>query len=222
MTTATPTVHTYFLLDRSGSMQAIADDVVGGFNAFLASQQADGDDMRMTLVQFDSHDPHEVIADAVPIAEIAPLTSADFEPRGGTPLYDAMGQVIADATIRAEQRAGAGEAPEEIVFVTFTDGMENQSHEYDRDQIFTLVEKREKKGWTSVYLGANQDAYAEGGHFGMRATSTQNWTADGDGVHLAYASVDRAMLAKRGDVRALRIHDRTDFFRGVKEAEEKK
>src|SRR4051812_31279763 len=55
-------LHIYFLLDRSGSMQSMATDVIGGFNAFLASQQADGPDALLTLVQFDSEDPHEVLA----------------------------------------------------------------------------------------------------------------------------------------------------------------
>ena len=49
-----PPVHIYFVLDRSGSMQSIAPDVIGGFNAFLAAQQADGSDALLTLVQFDS------------------------------------------------------------------------------------------------------------------------------------------------------------------------
>ena len=35
-------MHIYFVLNRSGSMQSIAPDVIGGFNAFLAAQQADG------------------------------------------------------------------------------------------------------------------------------------------------------------------------------------
>lgn len=61
---AAPIVHLYVLLDRSGSMASIADDVIGGFNQLLAEQQADGADALITLVQFDSQDPHEVIADA--------------------------------------------------------------------------------------------------------------------------------------------------------------
>ena len=55
--TASPIVHLYVLLDRSGSMASMADDVIGGFNRLLADQQADGADARFTLVQFDSEDP---------------------------------------------------------------------------------------------------------------------------------------------------------------------
>jgi hypothetical protein len=105
-------VHIYFVLDRSGWMQSIAPDVMGGFNAFLVAQQADGSDALLTLVQFDSQDPHEVLVDAAAIQSAPPLTSASFVPRGGTRLYDAMGHIIADATIRAERRRIENE-PEE-------------------------------------------------------------------------------------------------------------
>ena len=89
--------------------------MVGGFNAFLAQQQADGHDAVMTLVQFDSQDPHEVLFDATPLAQVRPLERARFQPRGGTPLYDAMGHLIADATIRAEKMAIDGRPAEEVL-----------------------------------------------------------------------------------------------------------
>ena len=103
--TASP-LHIYFLLDRSGSMQSMAPDVIGGFNSFLAAQRFDGPDALMTLTQFDSQDAHEVLCDSVTIDEVADLTERSFIPRGGTPLYDAMGHLIADATIGS--LAGAG------------------------------------------------------------------------------------------------------------------
>ena len=116
MTNDVRNLHIFFLLDRSGSMEPMADDVVGGFNGFLAAQQAEGHDALMTLVQFDSQDPHEVLVNARPIAEVRPLDRARFHPRGGTPLYDAIGHLIADATIRAEKTAIDGGAAEEVLF----------------------------------------------------------------------------------------------------------
>ncbi len=53
----------WFLLDRSGSMGSVAEDVIGGFNYFLAEQATQAGECRMTVVQFDSEDPFEVIAD---------------------------------------------------------------------------------------------------------------------------------------------------------------
>jgi Mg-chelatase subunit ChlD len=217
--TDTKNLHIYFVLDRSGSMESIASDVVGGFNAFLADQQADGADALMTLVQFDSQDPHEVLAEAKPISDVPRLTSETFAPRGGTPLYDAMGHAIADATIHAEGRKSTGKPEEEIFFVTFTDGEENQSREYNRATLFDLVKKRENSGWTFVYLGANQDSYEEGGRIGYSAGNTQNYDASPLGAAVAFASLSKSVGTRRAKMRSGESYDKGDLFEGDKPAE---
>jgi len=214
-TTPTPVTHIYFLLDRSGSMQSLATDVVGGFNAFVKEQTADGPDALITLVQFDSQEPHEVVLAAQPLPSAPSLTLETYRPRGGTPLYDAMAQLITDATIRAEEKGGR----EVIIFVTFTDGHENASEQYTKQQIFDLVRNRESRGWTFVYLGANQDSYAEGGGAGFRNASVQDFEASADGVTAAFASLSKGMMKERGKIRTMQERDNTDFFEGDKEAE---
>jgi Mg-chelatase subunit ChlD len=213
-------LHVYFLLDRSGSMQSMATDVIGGFNSFMDSQQADGPDALFTLVQFDSADPHEVLADAIPIREMTRLDSTRFHPRGGTPLYDAMGRLIADATIRAEKMAQADQPAEEILFVTFTDGLENQSREYTQQKIFDLVKKREDKGWTFVFLGANQDSYAEGGQIGYSLANIQNFAPDAAGSTAAFSSLSSSVSRRRNAMRTGAHYDNRDLFEGDKEAED--
>jgi hypothetical protein len=47
-------VHISVVLDRSGSMATIADDMVGGFNTFVDEQKRVDGAARVTLVQFDS------------------------------------------------------------------------------------------------------------------------------------------------------------------------
>src|SRR5689334_2274269 len=74
------TIHLYVLLDRSGSMESIRSEVLAGFNAFVAGQQVDGADARMTLVQFDSHDLAETVFDDLPIRQVRPLRSRQFQP----------------------------------------------------------------------------------------------------------------------------------------------
>ena len=215
-TTTTPQkAHIYFLLDASGSMGSLRSDVIGGFNAFCDDQRRDGAETLMTFVQFDSEDPHLVITDAKDLREIAPLTGDDYRPRGGTPLYDAMGQLITDATIRSEELKGA----EAVLFVVFTDGEENQSREYDRDKIFELVKRREAQGWTFVYLGANQDSYAAGGRVGFDDRSVQNFAASSDGVARAFGSLSKGMMKERGKMMRGEMRVAADFFEGDKEAE---
>ena len=53
--------HISVILDRTGSMESIRDDTIGGFNAFLNAQKAEPGLASLTLVQFDSQDPYEIV-----------------------------------------------------------------------------------------------------------------------------------------------------------------
>ena len=212
--------HLYILLDRSGSMESMRDDVIGGFNNFVNEQRAEGPDARVTLVQFDTGDAHEILLDGRPIGGVRPLTRRTFVPRGGTPLLDATGLLIARAAVRVEQRRQTGKAPEAIVFVTITDGQENSSAEYDRASILRLVKAKEAEGWSFAFLGAGLDAYGEAAAMGYDARSVQAFAADGVGAQEAWGSLSRATLDHRAH---LKVHGAPpppgDFFGGVKEAE---
>ena len=189
MTTAAKHTHLYILLDRSGSMESIASDVIGGYNAFLRDQKKDGTDARVTLVQFDSHDAQEVIAAGIPIAEMTELTAATFVPRGGTPLLDATGKLIARAQLSQDVRKQNSLPEEDIVFVTITDGEENQSSEFTLAKIQKLIKKCEKDGWTFVFLSAALDAYGDAHGMGMKTGNIQACSRSADGADLAFSSL---------------------------------
>jgi hypothetical protein len=213
------TVHIYVLLDRSGSMATMAEQVVAGFNRLVREQQADGHDARMTLVQFDDVDSHDVVLDAVPVAELVPLRHGQFEPRGMTPLLDATGLLIGRATGRQADLAALGHAAERILFVTITDGQENDSHEFDRGRIVQLVRAKEAEGWSFVFIGAGLDAYGEAGGLGYDTRSTQSFAPDGTGADLAFASLSQKTTDFRGKVRGGLAFDQADFFEDDKPAE---
>jgi hypothetical protein len=212
--------HFYVLLDRSGSMSSMRSDVIGGFNNLIAEQQADGPDARITLVQFDSQDPHEVLIDARRITHAQPLTEPTFVPRGGTPLLDATGRLIAKASVREHERSVLGKRPEAVTVITITDGHENQSVEYTRRDIVRLVKEKEAHGWTFAFLGAGLDAYGEAGGMGYDARSVQAFAPDGTGAAAAFQSVSGAMVNRRAKLRRGEAHDHADFYEGIKAAEE--
>jgi Mg-chelatase subunit ChlD len=184
--------HFVILLDRSGSMESIADDVLGGFNAWVAEQQRDGDDAVLTLVQFDSQDPQEVVIDAAPIAGVRPLGRDRFTPRGMTPLLDATGRVVAMARRREQERAAHGLPAEGVVVVSITDGHENSSREFTVSGIRDLITERESAGWTFVFLSAALDVYGEAGDLGYRAGNVQSFRADALGCDFAFESLSQA------------------------------
>lgn len=205
-------VHVSFLLDRSGSMARIREDVVAGFNRFLRDQQAQPGTCRLTLVQFDSEAPFEVLTDAVDVHAVRPLKRRHYQPRAQTPLLDSLGRLLEHAERRARGR------DEDPVVVVMTDGHENASREWSRRKIFERIAALEAQGFTFVFLGANQDSYAEAGHLGFARGSTSNWQP-GD-TEAAFAMTSRALNSYRGKARAARSPQRTDFFEGVKEAEQ--
>lgn len=191
------------VLDRSGSMDSIAADVVGGLNEFVRRQQEVEGEARLTLVQFD--DEYEVVYRDVALAAVSPLTRETYVPRGSTALLDAIGRTINELSARID-RLRPEDRPDQIVFAVATDGQENASHEFTRRQIFSMIRSREKLAtldpaarpqWEFVFLAANQDAIAEGGQMGFQAARSVDFDADGGGVHAAMSLMHQKIAAKR-------------------------
>ena len=213
------TTHIYVLLDRSGSMASIAGDVIGGFNTFLKDQQLAGPDARVTLVQFDSVDPQEVVASAVPISEILPLTENTFTPRGGTPLLDATGKLIGRAKLNAQLRVDNGLEAEDIVFVTITDGEENSSEEFSLRTISNLIAQCEELGWVFVFLSAALDAYDDPSVMGVKHGNIQAFESSADGAERAFRSLSMNLTTLRDKKRRGTFRTEENFFE-AKEAED--
>jgi hypothetical protein len=179
-----------FLLDRSGSMQSIKSDVVGGFDAFLTEQRSGDGECRVTLAQFDNE--YEVVYHALPVGDAPPL---ELNPRNSTALLDSMGKLITDTA--AEITAlGEDDKPGSVIVAIMTDGMENSSREWSRPAIKSLVEQQTNEfGWQFLYLGADQDAVEVGKDLGVRAEQA---------VTYGRGKSREAMAAMSGNVRGYR------------------
>ena len=211
-------VHASFLIDRSGSMSGVVGDVIGGYNQFVENQrniQTTGE-CAFTAVQFDSDEPFKVMHDGTPIGSVPAMTSFDYQPRGLTPLFDALGNLI--KTI--EKRIATSIVPEDQIVVVFTDGMENASNEWTREAVFKLVTEKENEGWTFNFMGANQDSYETGRGLGFKHENTSNFRADGRGTKAAFDGVDRAMSEYRRLTPSQKMVRKGNFFNDIKEAEE--
>lgn len=211
-----PGADIWFLLDRSGSMSSIAADVTAGFDMFFAEQRAQEGTATVTLIQFDDHDPHDVLVDAAPLTTVRSIRGR-FEPRGCTPLYDAIAKLLD----RAERRlARLGSEPADQLVVIFTDGLENASREWDAQRINARIADLRVAGWTFVFLGANQDSYATGAQMAMAAGSTANFAASPASVAASYRGLSRSVGEFRRKDRARRLAEADDFWGGVKESEQ--
>ena len=212
--------HIYILLDRSGSMSSIANDVIGGFNKMIKDQKANGPDAKVTLVQFDSQDSQAVIVAGVPIAEITDLTGETFIPRGGTPLLDATGLLIGRVRVEAAAREATGLPKQDILFVSITDGEENESCEYSLSQIKKLFKECEKAGWTFVFVSAALDAYGDAQRIGVKHGNIQAFDKSAHGTRLAFQSLSAKTSEFRNKKRDLLAAEDDDFFGSDKPAED--
>ncbi|CAB4804678.1 MAG: VWA domain-containing protein [Actinobacteria bacterium] len=197
-------VHLYVLIDVSGSMESIRTDVIGGFNALLEDQRAEAEDAsRATVVLFDSVEPNNVIASGVPLREVIELDQRSYTPRGGTPLLDATGVLITRADREKRERADAGLPAEDILFVTITDGHENQSTEFTRDAIKTLVEQRQADGWEFSFLSADLEAFDDARAMGYDQGRMTHFSKSPSGTRSAFANTSQLLSAKKQALRDL-------------------
>jgi hypothetical protein len=208
--TATPAspAHVWFLLDRSGSMQSIARDVVVGLHTFVKDQAANAVPALFTLVQFDGEDPHETMIDGQLVTEVRLSALGEFVPRGNTPLYDAIGMLVE----RADRHVAAGGDDADQLVVIFTDGQENASQRWTRRRVFDAVNERRTRGWTFVFMGANQDAYAIGESMSMSRRSSANWDASPVGTDAAFEELSDGVRRQLLRSRAAKLAMRDRFF----------
>ena len=186
------------VLDRSGSMACLVDEVIGAFNTVGDEQQQVAGQASFSLVQFD--DRYEVYLDAVDLAKVGRLDRTTYVPRGMTALYDAVGRAIVATGTRLAALDEA-ERPDKVVFLIQTDGMENASHEYDAATLQAMIRhQQDKYAWEFVFLGANIDAGSVAEEIGIARDKALQYANNADGTRAAFAAVsDNLAGFRRGD-----------------------
>ena len=200
--------HLYFLLDRSGSMQSIREDTIGGFDAFIAEQRTQPGQCRVTLAQFD--DRYEVVYSDRPIGEVPGL---QLQPRGTTALLDAIGRLVTDAGERLAALPES-ERPGTVIVGIMTDGHENASKEWSHAAVKALIEQQTRTyGWEFLYMGADQDAIEVGTGLGVPEARSVTYSRRSSRAAMASTS------AVVGRVREARAAGRSTADVGYTDAE---
>ena len=184
-----------FILDRSGSMSGLEQDTIGGFNSMLEKQRREPGAALVSTVLFD--DKTEVIHDRIAIGEVPKLTEKEYYVRGATALLDAVGGAIHHIG-NIHKYARKEDVPEKTLFIITTDGMENSSRHYTYDRVRSMIERQKGRcGWEFIFLGANIDAAAEAGRFGIDASMAANYCCDEAGTALNYEVISEAISSVR-------------------------
>lgn len=206
------------VLDETGSMKKRHDEVVSGFNEFIESQKDKAlGDCQVTLIKFNSEQGINTVY-TEPIDEVPELKRSDYNPTGNTPLYDAVARGIKDTEecfnkVNAVLGRLIGKETEAatpmVVMLVMTDGEENSSQQYTREQVFKMVSDRKAKQWAFVFLGADMDSWEIGAKMAFADANTRNFVNAGE----AYRTVShrlrtyrtaRVMAASIGDIELMK------------------
>ena len=185
------TTELVFILDKSGSMEGLEGDTIGGFNAMIDKQKQQDGDCYVSTVLFD--DEIQVLHDRVRLESVTKMTPKDYAVGGCTALIDAIGQAIQHIG-KIHKYAKTEDVPEHTMFVITTDGYENASHLYTSAQVKKMIERqKEKYGWEFLFIGANIDAVETAARYGIDSGRAVNYNADSKGTHVLYDTVSKAI-----------------------------
>ena len=183
------------VMDKSGSMEPVQKDAIGGFNTFLKGQKEAPGEAKMTVVLFDTS--YNFYAANVDVKNVNALTEKTYQPNGGTALYDAVCTAIDEigkklAAMKEEDR------PSKVIFAILTDGEENSSRQFTKKDAFDRIAKqRDQYKWDFLFLAAGEGAFKAGEAIGMVKTKMAMFKNDGKGQSASYDTVSNYAVASR-------------------------
>ena len=170
------------ILDRSGSMYKKRKDTIGSFNQMLEKQKREPGEAYITTALFS--DQCDVLYSHTPIRETEELTEQDYYIGGNTALFDAIGKVFHQTDSLLEGREGDYE--EKVLVFIITDGMENASVQYGRQQIKKLIEEKQKKGWVILFFGTDMEMIKLAEDAGIRKENTTCYPDTAEGIRESF------------------------------------
>jgi hypothetical protein len=184
------------ILDKSGSMMGVTSDTIGGFNTFIEKQKEDKNEALFSLFQFATKLEENYVARKIQYAD--KLTNETYIANGlSTALLDAIGQVINKVgerlrNIKEEDR------PDKILIAVQTDGFENDSKEFKKEQIEKMIKHQEEKyNWKFVFLGAGLDVVQQGMNLGFSANNSFAYGNNSAGNIAMYGSFSNSISQLR-------------------------
>ena len=176
-------------------MHGLEKDTIGGFNRVLEENAAADGECNITTLLFSS-DVH-YLHDRIPVKGVHLITDRDYQVGGSTALLDAMGS----AMLKMERIiASTDEAyrPGHVQFVIITDGYENASRKFSREQIRSMVTcHQERDNWDFLFLGADMDAISVAESYGIHPDRAVSTISDSQSVEMAYGAVIHANMYER-------------------------
>lgn len=177
------------LIDASGSMLSMVPITISSFNRYLSEirETLDGHEVYFSSMLFSSSYDGGIrkLQAGVALTEARQLTAEEYMVGGGTPLVDAAIETIY-ATEAVCEKYGA----DKIVVVIQTDGEENMSKR-GREELRSLIARKQALGWSFMFLGAGIDAFSAASQYGIPQSSTLAYNGIATGA--SFSAMTRSM-----------------------------
>lgn len=166
-----------FVLDESGSMGRRKEEAISSFNEQLDAVRDTGDLGGETRVGvWTLGGDIRNIRPLVDYKNIEPITPESYNPKGMTPLYDAIGTAAA-----VLEKAMGSYVNEDVaaLMIIITDGYENASTDFSNSVISARIkELQDTKHWTFAFMGTTTEQVLAAIDMGMHRGSTSAGTIE--------------------------------------------
>ena len=187
--------HIIFVVDRSGSMRDIAQDMVGGYNTFIEKQKETPGECFVSFYQF--NDIYETVFERKALTEVPILDEKTYVPRNMTALHDAIGKTVNNygtylSALKEEER------PERVLVIIITDGFNNASREFTLESVREIIKHQtEVYSWDFVFMGSNIDAWKQSEAYGIASSSTSQFANCAGSVSASWAAASANAICYR-------------------------
>ena len=183
------------IIDKSGSMSSMIDTAINGFNEFLIEQKKVEGQALVSTILFNSQ--YQPLYEDLDIQNCQFLDKNNYVPSSMTSLYDAIGKTI-NNEIDKLGNLPFDERPEKTLCVILTDGFENSSKSFTKDQIKKLIgEMREDFKWEFIFLAADESASLTAETLGVSRGNSYAFVNSSSGLKDAYKGVSFASTTYR-------------------------
>lgn len=181
-----------FVIDKSGSMNHLEDDTIGNFNSVIKSQKESENEGNVYVTTVMFNQDNKKIHDRKDIKNVKDITKKDYRAGGSTALLDAVGNTINDLSNNESVK------DHKVLFVIITDGYENCSKEFKKEDVKKLIDKKTKdEKWEFKFFGANIDAFEEGTKIGIRKDGILNFVATSKGMGEVFDNIRDSIESAR-------------------------
>ncbi len=170
------------ILDASGSMGRLQEATIAGYNQYLQSQEGKG----VNLVYTVTFSNKTSVIRKLDTLSSGLITNRDYQPNGGTALYDAIGETVN----RIDKLLNTLSTNWKVIVNIITDGEENSSRYFSEVDIQQLIEDHQNKGWLFIYAGAHNQAKQEAKKMRIKPENVVEVKADQRGIQDSFAAFE--------------------------------